>query len=80
MLKKVLATLAVAPAAVDVNKGTRAELAAVTDFGPAIAARILDERKTDRFKGWTDLTDRVKGLVPPATKGHAKHAVNSDAA
>ena len=50
MFKKLLAflaamTVAVAFAAVDVNKATPAELDSVKGIGPAISGRILEERK-----------------------------------
>ena len=50
MLKKILATFvmmyaAVSFAAVDVNKATAAELDGIKGIGPAISAKILDEKK-----------------------------------
>ena len=67
MFKRFLAVLAAlfaaaAFAATDVNKATQAELEAVKGVGPAIAAKILDERKKGAFKDWTDFVDRVKGV------------------
>ncbi len=67
MFKKFLFALmalfaAAAFAAVDVNKATQAELETVKGIGPAIAGKILDERKKGAFKDWTDLVDRVKGV------------------
>jgi len=67
MFKKLLATLlalfaAAAFAAVDVNKATQAELETVKGIGPAISARILDERKKAPFKDWGDMVERVKGV------------------
>ncbi len=67
MFKKLLAflaamTVAVAFAAVDVNKATPAELDSIKGIGPAISGRILDERKKGNFKSWEDLIERVKGL------------------
>ena len=49
-------------AAVDVNKATAAELDGIKGIGPAISARIVDERKKGNFKDWTDFIDRVKGV------------------
>ena len=49
-------------AAVDVNKATQAELEGVKGIGPAIAGKILDERKKSAFKDWPDLIERVKGI------------------
>ena len=67
MIKKILAAMlalfaAVAFAAVDVNKATQAELEAVKGIGPAIAGKILDERKKAAFKDWEDMVVRVKGV------------------
>ncbi len=68
MLKKILAALvmmyaAVSFAAVDVNKATAAELDAIKGIGPAISAKILDEKKKGgSFKDWDDLIKRVKGV------------------
>lgn len=67
MLKKLLAVLALCTAtlgwaAVDVNKANEAELDAVKGIGPALTARILEERKKSPFKDWADLRGRVKGL------------------
>jgi len=67
MLKKILAfavmlyaTLAFA--AVDVNKGSAAELDSVKGIGPAISAKIIEERKKGNFKDWADLIGRVNGI------------------
>ncbi len=49
-------------AAVDVNKATAAELDGIKGIGPAISAKIVDERKKGNFKDWTDFIDRVKGV------------------
>ena len=67
MIKKILAAMlalfaAVAFAAVDVNKATLAELETVKGIGPAIAGKILDERKKSSFKDWNDMVERVKGV------------------
>jgi competence protein ComEA len=67
MLKKFLALVAMlyaaaSFAAVDVNKATAAELDGIKGIGPAISAKILDERKKGSFKDWTDFIDRVKGV------------------
>ena len=67
MLKKLLATLlalfaAAAFAAVDANKATQAELESIKGIGPAIATKILDERKKGSFKDWNDMVERVKGV------------------
>ena len=68
MIKRVLSALlalmvSVAFAAgVDANKATQAELETVKGIGPAVAGKILDERKKGNFKDWNDLVERVKGI------------------
>ena len=67
MIKKLLAALlatlaAAAFAAVDVNKATASELETIKGIGPAIATKILDERKKGSFKDWNDMVERVKGV------------------
>jgi len=67
MLKKILAALAMlfavaSFAAVDVNKGTAADLDGIKGIGPAMSKRILDARKTGEFKDWPDFMQRIKGV------------------
>jgi len=67
MLKKILATLAMlfaaaSFAAVDVNKGTAADLDGIKGIGPAMSKRILDARKAGEFKDWPDFMQRIKGV------------------
>ena len=67
MFKKLLAffaamTVAVAFAAVDVNKATPAELDGIKGIGPSISAKIVDERKKGNFNSWEDFIERVKGI------------------
>jgi competence protein ComEA len=67
MLKKLLAIVAfiyasLSFAAVDVNKGTAADLDSVKGIGPSISSRIVDERKKGNFKDWNDFIERVKGV------------------
>lgn len=68
MLKKILAVMVmmyavVSFAAVDVNKATAAELDSIKGIGPAISAKILDEKKKGgNFKDWNDLVTRVNGV------------------
>ena len=67
MLKKILAIVAMlyaaaSFAAVDVNKGTAAELDGVKGIGPVMSTKILDERKKAPFKDWNDFIARVKGI------------------
>lgn len=67
MLKKFLAffaamSLAVAFAAVDVNKASPADLDGIKGIGPAISSKIIDERKKGDFKSWSDFIARVNGI------------------
>lgn len=67
MLKKLLFAVlalfaAAAFAAVDVNKADQAGLETVKGIGPAIAGKIVDERKKSPFKDWADLIERVGGI------------------
>ena len=67
MFKKLLAffaamTVAVAFAAVDLNKATPAELDGIKGIGPVISAKIIDERKKGNFESWEDFISRVKGI------------------
>jgi competence protein ComEA len=67
MITKILAAMlalfaAAAFAAVDANKATQAELEAVKGIGPAISAKIVEERSKGAFKDWQDMVTRVKGV------------------
>lgn len=67
MIKKLLAvfaalSLSAAFAAVDVNKGTEAELDSIKGIGPAKSRLIIAERKNGEFKNWDDFIARVKGV------------------
>ena len=67
MFKKILTffaamSLVAAFAAVDVNKGSEAELDSIKGIGPATSKQIVAERKKAEFKNWDDLISRVKGL------------------
>jgi competence protein ComEA len=67
MFKKLFAflaamSLAAAFAAVDVNKGSEAELSSIKGIGPATSALMMTERKKAEFQNWDDLISRVKGL------------------
>ncbi|CAA2103392.1 ComEA family DNA-binding protein [Variovorax paradoxus] len=67
MFKKMLAVTAMlfavaAHAAVDVNKGTAADLDGIKGVGPSMSKRILEARKEGEFKDWPDLMQRVKGV------------------
>ena len=63
LLASLLALVAAAAFAVDVNKATQAELETVKGIGPSVSARILDERKKGSFKDWNDMVERVKGVA-----------------
>lgn len=74
MLKKLLMLVAmlyasVVFAAVDVNQASAAELDSIKGIGPAISARIIEERKQGAFKDWDDLLKRVKGVGPKSAAG-----------
>lgn len=60
----VLLCSSMAFAAVDVNKGTEAELDGIKGIGPSTSAKILAEREKSLFKDWRDLMVRVKGIKP----------------
>ena len=62
ILVTLLALVAAAAFAVDVNKATQAELETVKGIGPSVSAKILDERKKGSFKDWNDMVERVKGV------------------
>jgi len=67
MFKKFLATLlafaaTVAMAAVDVNEATVADLDSIKGIGPGTSAKILEERKSAKFKDWDDFIQRVSGI------------------
>lgn len=68
MFKKILAisamlfAAATALAAVDVNKGSAADLDGLKGVGPAMSKRILDARQKGEFKDWSDFMGRVKGV------------------
>lgn len=67
MFKKLLATLlalaaTLVMAAVDVNEATVADLDSIKGIGPGTSARILEERKSAKFKDWDDFIQRVSGI------------------
>ncbi|HEX5739431.1 MAG TPA: helix-hairpin-helix domain-containing protein [Hydrogenophaga sp.] len=67
MFKKILATLlalatSIAMAAVDVNEATVADLDSIKGIGPGTSAKILEERKSAKFKDWNDFIQRVSGI------------------
>ena len=67
MLKKIFAffaamSLMAAFAAVDINKGSPAELETIKGIGPAKSKLIVEERKKGEFKSWQDFISRVNGF------------------
>lgn len=67
MLKKVTTALlalcaAAAFAAVDVNDASVADLDSIKGIGPGTSAKIVEQRKTGKFKDWNDLIQRVSGI------------------
>ena len=67
MFKKILASMAMlvavtAFAAIDVNKGTAAELDGLKGVGPSMSKRIIEAREQGSFKNWPDFMTRVKGI------------------
>jgi len=69
-MKKIIAFLTLALGAtlaahaLEINKANQAELESLKGVGPAMATRILDERKTGDYKNWAELIERVKGVGP----------------
>lgn len=67
MWKKLLLCLlaafsAAAMAAVEVNTATAADLDSVKGIGPGTSTKILEARKSAKFKDWADLITRVGGI------------------
>ena len=67
MLKKALALLlslaaTLAMAAVDVNTASEADLDSIKGIGPGTSGKMLEARKSGKFKDWTDLIERVPGI------------------
>lgn len=57
-----VASMAHALAAVDANTATQAELRTVPGIGPAIAERIVKERRRTPYQDVADLQQRVRGI------------------
>lgn len=67
MLKKVLAALlalaaAAALAAIDVNTASQADLDSIKGIGPGTSGKLLEQRKSAKFKDWADMIQRVPGI------------------
>ena len=54
ILVALLAFFAISVFAADANTATQADLEALKGIGPAIATKIIDERKNGNFKDWPD--------------------------
>jgi len=52
----------IALAAVDVNTASVADLDSIKGIGPGTSSKILDARKTAKFKDWGDFIARVPGI------------------
>lgn len=65
MFKRILSALmamATAFAAVDVNNASVADLDSIKGIGPGTSAKILEARKSAKFKDWGDFIERVPGI------------------
>jgi len=49
-------------AAVDVNVASVADLDSIKGIGPGTSSKIVDARKTAKFKDWGDFIARVPGI------------------
>lgn len=87
MIKKALVTsllalsAAFSYAAVDINSASEADLDSIKGIGPSTSSKILDARKTAKFKDWGDLIKRVKGISEKraATLSNEGLTVNGEA-
>ncbi len=63
LLTAVLAfSTSIAFAAVDVNVASVADLDSIKGIGPGTSSKIVDARKTAKFKDWGDFIARVPGI------------------
>lgn len=53
---------------VDANTATEVELDAIAGIGPALAARIVEERRKAPFRSLDDLEQRVRGVGPASLR------------
>ena len=49
-------------AAVDVNTANPADLDSIKGIGPGTSTKILEVRKSGKFKDWSDLIERMPGI------------------
>lgn len=66
-IKKALTALlalaaAAAFAAVDVNTASQADLDSIKGIGPGTSGKLLEQRKSAKFKDWADMIQRVPGI------------------
>jgi competence protein ComEA len=67
MIKRLLTALlalsaSLAFAAVDVNTASVADLDSIKGIGPGTSTKIMEARKTAKFKDWGDFIARVPGV------------------
>ena len=67
MLKRLFSALlalsaSLAFAAVDVNTASVADLDSIKGIGPGTSSKIVEARKTAKFKDWGDFIARVPGI------------------
>lgn len=67
MFKKALAALLAFAAtavfaAVDVNTASQADLDSIKGIGPGTSSKLIEQRKSAKFKDWADLIQRVPGI------------------
>ena len=53
---------------IDANTATEVELDAIAGIGPALAARIVEERRKAPFASLDDLEQRVRGVGPASLR------------
>ncbi|MFA7666128.1 MAG: helix-hairpin-helix domain-containing protein [Burkholderiaceae bacterium] len=53
---------------IDANTATEVELDAITGIGPALAGRIIEERRKAPFASLDDLRQRVRGVGPASLR------------
>lgn len=57
-----------APAELEINTATQAQLESLPGIGPQLAERMLAARAQSPFADWADLRRRVKGLGPSTAR------------
>lgn len=64
-----------APALLELNRASRAELESLPGIGPVLAERLLAERERRAFSDWADLRQRVKGLGDATARALSAHGL-----